>query len=273
MNFFDKLSLTTEQNNSLLCIGLDPDMSKIPTHIGNTDEPLFNFNQEIIDKTHDLVCAYKPNIAYYAAEGIKGLAELKKTIDYIHATYPEIPVILDAKRGDIDSTAAMYAREVFGFFNADAVTVNPYLGFDSIKPFLTHSEKGIIILCKTSNPSSSELQDIRVDHQPLYMHIAQQVKSWDSKFQNCLLVVGATFPQELKQVRDLLPDMIFLVPGVGSQGGNLDETLANGLRVDKAGLIINVGRAIIFASPDDYAQKARVKAQEIREQINSHRYR
>lgn len=234
MTFLQKLEKAVKKNNSLLCVGLD-----------NGD---FKFNKKIIDQTRDLVCAYKPNIAFYASHGNKGLNELGKTINYIHDRYTGIPVILDAKRGDIGNTANEYAKEVFEIFNVDAVTVNPYLGFDAIEPFLEYKDKGIIILCRTSNPGASDFQDLLINKQPLYIQVAKKVLEWNKKYRNCLLVVGATWPEQLKQVRKLAPKMTFLVPGIGAQGGDLEKSLKAGLRIDKSGLIINSSRGIIQAS-------------------------
>lgn len=251
MTFLQKLEKAVRKNNSLLCVGLD-----------NGDS---EFNKKIIDQTWDLVCAYKPNIAFYASHDNKGLNELRKTINYIHDRYTGIPVILDAKRGDIGNTANEYAKEIFDTFNADAVTINPYLGFDSIEPFLKRKEKGVIILCRTSNPGASDFQDLLINKQPLYIHVAKKVLAWNKKYENCLLVVGATWPKQLKQIRKLAPKMTFLIPGIGAQGGDLEKTLKAGLRKDKSGLIINSSRGIIFA------QNPRTAAQKLREEINKYR--
>lgn len=286
MDFSDKLKKTITTNNSLLCIGLDTDVEKIPEHLKNDPEPAFVFNKAIIDATHDLVCSYKANIAFYAAQGTKGLTMLIKTIQYIHDKYTGIPVILDAKRADTGNTSKQYVKEVFDVIGADAVTVNPYLGVDSLEPFLKRKDKGVIVLCKTSNPGASDFQNTEVSidihfggvldrtrretrSEPLYIHVAKHVVEWNKKYGNCLLVVGATWPEELKKLRELVTEMFFLIPGVGGQGGNLQKTLENGLTKGKSGLIIHSARAIIYASNDKiFAKRARSEATRLKEKIN-----
>lgn len=272
MNFQQKLNKIIDKNNSLLCIGLDTDKSKIPQYLLETKDPVFEFNKTIIDNTHELACSYKLNIAYYSAEGLKGLESLIKTITYVHDRYPDIPVILDAKRADIGSTSQQYAKEVFDLLNSDAVTVNPYFGLDSIQPFLEYKDKGIIILCKTSNPGAYEFQDLLVDNEPLYIKVAKKIIEWNKKYQNCLMVVGATWPEELGKIRKIASDMFFLVPGIGTQGGHLEKTLKFGLTKDKNGLIIHVGRAIIYAGKDkDFTEKVKEQAQKYKNEINKYR--
>ncbi len=228
-----------------MCVGLDSDFAKIPDHLKSSEHSLFKFNREIIDQTHDLVCAYKIQIAFYSAYGKE--EEVVLTVDYIHKNYPQIPVILDAKRGDIGNTAECYAKEAFVRYKADALTINPYMGFDSLQPFLDHKEKGVIILCRTSNPGAKDLQDLQIDGQPLYKHVASKAaKEWN-KNQNVLLVVGATYPKELAEIRSITGDMIFLVPGIGAQGGDVEAAVKNGIDSTGAGLIINSSRAIIYA--------------------------
>lgn len=260
MKFQDNLEKAVTRNNSLLCVGLDSDIEKL-----KQGETLSQFNKWIVDQTADLVCAYKPNIAFYAAAGIYGLGDLKKTVDYIHKNYPHIPVILDAKRGDIGNTSEMLVKEVFDVFEADAVTVNPYLGEDALEPFFKRKDKGIIILCRTSNPSSKDLQDLKIDGEPLYVKVAKKITIWDKKYKNLLMVVGATYPSELKNIRQIAPDMTFLVPGIGAQSGELKSTLLNGLRKDGKGLIITSSRVII------YDQNPRTAAQKLRNEINKYR--
>lgn len=281
MNFLQQLQKTARINNSFLCIGLDTDINKIPKHLLKTKDPVFDFNKSIIDNTHDLVCCYKLNVAYYSSLGVYGLQSLQKTIKYIHDHYTSISAILDAKRGDIGNTSEQYAKEVFDVLDADAVTVNPYLGFDALEPFFKHKDKGIIILCRTSNPGASDFQDTQVaiethpkggniKFEPLYITVAKKIVEWDKKYGNCLMVVGATWPNELKKVRSIAKDMFFLIPGVGAQGGDLREILEFGLNKEKSGLIIHSARAIIYASNQkDFAQKAREKAQELKEEINA----
>lgn len=277
MNFLKKLERQIKKNNSPLCIGLDPDLEKIPKHLLAENDPIFSFNKIIIDSTFDLVCSYKPNIAFYEAYGIDGLKSLKKTIDYLKSNFKNIPIILDAKRGDIGNTAKMYAKSLFDYWEADAVTVNPYLGLDAIEPFLKYKEKGIIILCRTSNPGAKDFQDTEVSiefhlYQPLYIKVAKKAVEWNKRYGNCLVVVGATWPEQLKKVREIATDMFFLVPGIGTQGADIKKILVNGLRKDKSGLIINASRAVIYASYDkDFASYARKKALEYKKLINRYR--
>lgn len=267
MKFIAHLKQTSDTNDSLLCIGLDPDAARFTPAISQSDTPVFSFNKAIIDATADLVCAYKPQIAHYAAHAAE--FELAMTIDYIHDRY-QIPVILDAKRGDIGSTAEMYAREAFDRFKADAVTINPYLGLDSMEPFLRHDDKGIFILCRTSNPGGSDLQNLKTENgMCLYEHIAIQAREvWNSNG-NVLLVVGATRPDELKRIRELTGDMPFLLPGIGAQGGDIKSSMENA----RGGqLIVNSSRAILYAdTSDDFAEGARQAALQTRDQINRYR--
>jgi len=272
MKFQQKLNNIIKKNNSLLCVGLDPHLEKIPKHILKKKNPIFEFNKTIIDVTADFVCCYKPQIAFYAANGLAGIKALIQTIAYIHLKYPEIPVILDAKRGDIGSTAEQYAKEVFDVYLTDAVTVNPFLGLDSLKPFLERRDKGIIILARTSNPGASDFQDLRVNITPLYMEIAKRIVVWNKTYKNCLMVVGATWPEQLQKVREIAPEMFFLIPGIGSQGGDLKNTLKYGLTKEKSGLIISASRSIIFASNGkDFAKTARKEALKLKKEINRYR--
>lgn len=264
MNFITALKQTAERNDSLLCVGLDPDPARFPASLGKSNSAIFDFNKAIIDATADLVCAYKPQIAHYAAVGAED--ELAKTIHYIKQQY-QIPVILDSKRGDIGSTAQMYAREAFERYDADAVTINPYLGLDSMEPFLSWQDKGIVILCRTSNPGGSDLQNLKLESgQYLYEHIAVQARDVWNKNKNILLVVGATRPEELKRIRDLTGDIPFLLPGIGAQGGDIKATMENA----RGGqLVVNSSRAVLYAdSSDNFAEGARRVALETRDQIN-----
>jgi len=256
MTFIEKLESRQRSKKSLLCVGLDPDTKKIPSSILKFSEPLFEFNKAIIDETHDLVCAYKPQIAYYSAIGAE--RELEQTIEYIHIHHPDIPIILDAKRSDIGSTAEMYAKESFERYRVDAVTVNPFLGFDSIKPFTDWQEKGVIVLCKTSNPSSSDFQDVNINGKPVYLFIAEKaIHEWNYN-NNILFVVGATYPSQMREIRNIAENITFLVPGIGAQGGSISDVLINGLRHDGLGLILSSSRGIIHASiSDDFAEMAR----------------
>ena len=259
-----------QRKNSLVCVGLDPDLSRLPPHLLEQPNPVFEFCRQIVDQTHDLVCAYKPQIAYFADQGVED--QLAQIIDYIHRQYPGVPVILDAKRGDIGSTAARYALETFERFKADAVTINPYMGKDSAQPFLDYADKGVVILCRTSNAGGADLQDLDCNSVPLYQHVARQVsETWNTN-NNCCLVVGATWPQQMAQVRAIVGDMPLLVPGVGTQGGDVKALLEAGLSKAGDGLIINSARAIIFASQGvDFATAARQATLELRDQINLYR--
>lgn len=272
MNFNEKIENSIRKNNSLLCIGLDPDTERIPSNILKEENSILKFNKTIVDSTHDLVCAYKPNIAYYSAQGSNGLKSLQETIRYIHNNYTDIPVILDAKRADTGNTSEKYALELFKIFEADAITVNPYLGFDSIKPFLKYKDKGIIILCRTSNKGASDFQDLKIDGKPLYIKVAEKIKEWNLQYKNCLMVIGATWPQQLKEVRKVTDDIFFLVPGIGSQQGDLENTMKHGINKKGSGLIISASRSIIYASSQpDFANAARTEALRLKESINKYR--
>lgn len=270
MNFIEAIGSSWENNNSLLCVGLDPDISRIPTHIREMDEPIFEFNRAVIDATADLVCAYKPQIACYAPW--RAEQQLEKTIEYIHANYPAIPVILDAKRGDIGSTAEMYAREAFERYRADAVTVNPYMGGDTLKPFLNYRDKGVIILCRTSNPGARDIQDLVAGGEKIYRVIATKAAREWNRNGNIALVVGATYPDELREVRFIAGDMPLLVPGIGAQGGDVEKAVVNGKDSRGAGMIINSSRGIIYAGKGKgFADAARKAAVELRDEINKYR--
>ncbi len=270
MTFTEQLKTIWEKNNSLVCVGLDPDISRFPVHLKNGFDSIFQFNKAIIDATHDLVCAFKPQIAYFSAEGAE--KQLEQTIDYIKRTYPHIPIILDAKRGDIGSTAQKYALEVFERYGVDAVTVNPYLGYDSVQPFLSYQEKGIILLCRTSNPGAGDMQDLMVDGEPLYIRVARLVsENWNTK-NNCLLVVGATWPSQLYEIRKIVGDMPLLVPGVGAQGGNIEAIVKAGQTKDGTGMIISSSRGVLYAGHgNDFADAARTVALDLRDVINRYR--
>jgi orotidine-5'-phosphate decarboxylase len=270
VSFVQKLSEAWDRNNSLVCVGLDPDLSRFPQSVRNLPDSIFQFNKAIIDATHDLVCAYKPQIAYFSAESAE--EQLKATIEYLQHKYPHIPVLLDSKRGDIGSTAEKYAVEAFERYQADAVTVNPYLGFDSVEPFLKYKDKGTIILCRTSNQGACDLQDLDVDGQPLYQKVASLVaNSWNVN-SNCLLVIGATWPSQMEQIRALAGEIPFLVPGVGAQGGDVKKMVEAGQTKNGNGLIISSSRGIIYASQgDDFALAARQATLKLRDEINLHR--
>lgn len=271
MTFYQKLDAITKQNNSLLCVGLDSDIAKLPEVCQKQEHKQFSFNKAIIDATHDLVNAYKPNTAFYESRGLPGIEALKLTCDYIRETYPEIPIIIDAKRADIGNTNEGYSTFVFEYLQADAITLHPYLGQEAIQPFLDRKDKGVIVLCRTSNKGAAEFQDLSIEGEPLYQHVADHVAhKWNANG-NCALVVGATYPEELTQVRAIVGDMPLLIPGVGAQGGDVEKTVKAGVH-NGARAIINASRSIIFASSgDDFAEKAREEAQKLRDQINQYR--
>jgi orotidine-5'-phosphate decarboxylase len=271
VSFSHKLAAAWKATNSLVCVGLDPEPKKFPDRFRDAPGGIFEFNKVIVDATRDLVCAYKPQFAHYAAHAAEN--QLEHTIDYIKATAPQSIVILDSKRGDIGSTAEQYAHEAFERYGADAVTVNPYLGRDSVEPFLRHADKGVIILCRTSNPGAKDFQDLNVGPgRKLFQHVAESVaRDWNANG-NCMLVVGATYPEELADIRSRVGDLPFLVPGVGAQGGDVAKVMAAGKTKAGAGLVISSSRAILYASSgDDFATAARKAVQELRDAINAHR--
>jgi orotidine-5'-phosphate decarboxylase len=268
--FIEMLRSSWKRSNSLVCVGLDPEIERLPRDIAVQPSPIFQFNKAIIDATADLVCAYKPQFAHYAAYEAED--QLERTIEYVHRNYPGIPVILDSKRGDVGNTAVRYAIEAFERYGADAVTVNPYLGGDSLEPFLEYKDKGVIILCRTSNPGGRDLQDLEVGGRKLYQVVADMAaRRWNTRG-NCLLVVGATQPRELAEVREIVGKMPFLVPGVGAQGGDVALAVTNGQTDDGTGLIISSSRGILYAgSEDNFNTAARAAAQALRDQINASR--
>ena len=270
MNFISQLQTAWQDNNSLLCVGLDPAPEKLPVHLRERpiDEAFNEFCIAIIDATAAYACAFKPQIAYFAAH--RAEAALETIIQYSRTHYPHIPVILDAKRGDIGSTAEQYAIEAFERYRADAVTVNPYMGFDSVQPYLAYPDKGVIILCRTSNAGGSDLQFLQVGNTPLYQVVAHKVAhEWNTSGQ-CALVVGATFPNEIKEVREIVGDMPLLIPGIGAQGGDLAATMVAGQTANGTGVMINSLRAIIYASAgEDFAQAATQVARDTQQAINA----
>jgi orotidine-5'-phosphate decarboxylase len=269
MTFAAKLHKAVTTNNSLVCVGLDSDLAKLPAHLKNGEAPLFSFNKAIIEATHDLVSAYKPNTAFYESLGAAGIDQLKQTCDYLTSTYPEIPIILDAKRGDIGNTNDGYVTFAFEYLGVDAITLHPYLGQESLAPFLAQADKGLIILCRTSNAGAGEFQDLDIDGQPLYRHVATEVSQKWNDNKNCLLVVGATYPKELAEIREIVgPDMLVLVPGIGAQGGDVEAVMKAGA-ANGRGLIINSSRGIIYASDgEDFAEAARAETEKLRDTIN-----
>jgi orotidine-5'-phosphate decarboxylase len=247
---------------SFLCIGLDVDLTKIPQHLLQLEDPIFEFNKAIIDATHDLCVSYKPNTAFYEAYGIKGWQSLEKTIKYLNEKHPEIFTIADAKRGDIGNTSTMYAKAFFEDLNFDSVTVAPYMGKDSVEPFLAFENKHTILLALTSNEGAFDLQTQNVDGKPLYQHVLETSKTWKSAH-NLMYVVGATKAEYFAEIRKIVPDSFLLVPGVGAQGGNLQDVCKHGIN-NSIGLLINSSRGVIYASSgENFSSKAREEALKI----------
>lgn len=263
--FRQKLTASARSNDSFLCVGLDPDPDLMPI------ADVFEFNRAIIDATADLVCCYKPNMAFYEALGIPGLQALQRTLKHIPS---HIPVIADAKRGDIGSTAKAYAKALFQEWGFDAATVNPYLGRDSVEPFLEYDSNGVFLLCHTSNPGAADFQELPTGHgaeqRPLYQQVALSAREWDHRG-NLGLVVGATYPEQMQTVRDLCPDMVILAPGIGAQGGDLESTVRHGRDSQGQGIIINASRGVLYAirDADTFAEGARAAAQELRSQMQT----
>lgn len=268
MGFLQKLDAAVDKNNSLLCVGLDPDASKIPV----SQKSYFDFNKAIIDATAGTVCAFKPNLAFYEEKGAEGIKQLEQTCQYIRERYPDIPIILDFKNGDIGNTNNYYAGFAFRHLQVDAITIQPYEGQKALQPFLDCKEKGIIVLCKMSDEGSGEFQDLEVNGRKLFLEVADRVATKWNANGNCLLVVGATYPDDLAQVRQLAGDMTILVPGIGAQGGDIEAALKAGLNSDGKGLIINSSRAILYASDgEDFAEAAGAAATKMRDEINQYR--
>jgi orotidine-5'-phosphate decarboxylase len=273
MSFMEKLRARWLKAQTLLCVGLDPELERLPPTqraARNTEDALVAFNLAIVDATADLACAFKPNAAFYEAYGPYGLQALIRTIAHIHECYPEVPVLLDAKRGDVGNTSAAYARAAFDVCGADAVTIQPYLGRDALEPFLERGDRGCFVLCRTSNPGSGEVQGLQVGAaaEPLYLALARQVAAeWNTR-SNCGLVVGATYPEELRAVRGAVGDLPILVPGIGAQGGALEATVRAGLDSHLAGLLVSASRSILYASAGrDFAAAARREAVKLRDDV------
>ena len=265
--FLAKLDAAVEQNKSLVCVGLDPDASLMPI-----ENPI-EFCKAIVEATADLVCAFKPNLAFFEAMGERGWEVLTETLKSIP---PEIPVIADAKRGDIGNSAAGYAHAIYDLLGCDAATVNPYGGTDAVEPFLEHHDKGVIVWCRSSNPSARDFQDLTVSENgnthPFWQSVARKAREWNQKYGNVGIVMGATYPQQLKEARELCPDMPILVPGIGAQEGALRDAVLAGLNAKREGIIVNASRSVIYASRDkDYALAARSAAAQLREHINRYR--
>jgi orotidine-5'-phosphate decarboxylase len=286
----ERLRARWQDGRTLLCVGLDPEWERLPASLqaegagtgagagagtdeGTDEEAIFAFTSAIADATADLVCAFKPNVAFYEAHGVAGLRALTRLVAHIHAQHPAVPVLLDAKRGDMGNTSRAYARAVFNVLGADAVTLHPYLGRDGIEPFLGYADRGAFILCRTSNPGSGELQSLRVHgeggaEEPLYLAVARLVaEGWNTRG-NCGLVVGATYPDELRLVREAAGHLPILVPGIGAQGGDLEASVRAGMDSRGAGLLISASRSILYASSgEDYAEAARRAAARLRDAI------
>jgi orotidine-5'-phosphate decarboxylase len=262
VGFHDQLRRSWAASNSLLCVGLDPDPAVFPKVLDSAPDALFRFCKEIVDATHDVVCAFKPQFAYFAS--LREEATLERVCTYILEEYPDVTLILDAKRGDIGSTAEHYAREAFGRYQAHAVTVNPYLGADSVVPYFAHGG-GVIALCRTSNPGGDDLQSLDVGGKPLYIRVAEMVANEWADHGDCGLVVGATYPSELRAVREVVGDLPILVPGIGTQGGDPRAAVEAGATADGRGLMISSSRAILYSSSGaDFAEVARDAAIEAR---------
>jgi orotidine-5'-phosphate decarboxylase len=271
MDFRAKLQAAWAAHDSLLCVGLDPDSTRFPAHLKGRPDAVFEFCRAIVDATADLACTFKPQIAYFAAA--RAEHQLEALIAHIHAKHPQVPVVLDAKRGDIGATAQQYALEAFERYRADALTVNPYMGFDSVEPYLEWKDRGLIVLCRTSNPGGSELQFLEMaGGRRLYQHVAELVATKWNPHGQAALVVGATFPHELSDVRAIVGDMPLLVPGIGAQGGDVEATVRAGRTAEGAGLMISSSRAILYAGTgEDFAEAARAVALATRDEINRHR--
>ncbi len=270
-DFKDLLGKAAADHDSLVCVGLDPEPERFPPHLRDAPRAILEFNKAIVDATADLVCAYKPQFAHYAA--LRAEDQLEETIRYINARAPGVPVILDSKRGDIGNTASKYAQEAFERYSADAVTVNPYLGGDAVQPFLDWKHKGVIVLCRTSNPGARDFQDLDVGGgRKLYHAVAERVANDWNVHGNCMLVVGATYPAELAEIRSRVGALPFLVPGIGAQGGDVLLAVRSGRTPSGGGLVINSSRGILYAGKDEhFALAARRAATELRDEINAAR--
>ena len=269
MGFASLLARRWEESGSLLCVGLDPDAGRFPDGYGRDPDGIARFCIDMVDATAEFACAFKPQIAYFAAVGAE--SALERVVAHVRAAHPGIPVILDAKRGDIGDTARLYAREAFERYGAHAVTVNPYLGTDSLEPFLSHPDGAAVVLCRTSNAGSGEFQSRLIDDEPLYVHVARRAASEWAAMGDVSLVVGATYPEELARVRALVGEMTLLVPGVGAQGGDPHEVVSRGANSSRTGLVVNSSRAILYASTTDPLAAAARVARETRDALNAAR--
>lgn len=265
----DALFDQIKKKQSFLCIGLDPDENKIPSHLFKFDDPIFEFNKAIVDATYDLTVAYKPNLAFYEAMGTKGITSLERTTSYIKENYPEILLIADAKRGDIGNTAQMYAHSIFDVMKFDAVTLSPYMGYDSIAPFLEYENKWVILLGVTSNSGADDFQLMKTETgSPFFMEVFRKASHWASP-DKLMFVAGATRPEVIEDIRKITPEHFLLVPGIGAQGGDFNEVVAKGI-TNRCGLLVNSSRGIIYAGSDDYfAQDARIAAHDLQDAMHN----
>ncbi len=260
MSAYKKLQKIQQTNKSIICLGLDLDTRRMPSGYSNTIKGMFDFTRRIIESTSDIVCAYKPNMAFYEHLGPEGMSLLRRIIERIP---DDVPIVLDGKRGDIGNTASHYAGSMFDYYRADWVTINPYMGYDSMRPFLEHKGKGVFVLCLTSNPGSKDFQQLRVTDKPLYLIVAEKVAYWN-KDNNCGLVVGATHPEQLSEIRQAAGDMPLLIPGVGAQGGSLEKAAQDGTDNFTKPAVINVSRSVLYASNgEDFAARARQELQKL----------
>ncbi len=272
MTFIDKLRARWQDADSLLCVGLDPDPTRFPAHLRGRDDAIFAFCAAVADATAAYACAFKPQIAYFA--GARAEDQLEGLIAHLRREHPQVPLVLDAKRGDIGATAEQYAREVFERYRADAVTLSPFMGHDSIEPFMAYAERGIFVLCRTSNPGGDDLQMAEVGGERLYERVARLAADKWNRSGQLGLVVGATYPAELARVRAIAGELPLLVPGIGAQGGDVRASVAAGQTGDGTGMLINSSRAILYAgSGEDFAQAAAAAARRTRDEINRHRRR
>jgi orotidine-5'-phosphate decarboxylase len=264
--FTARLNKLIQKKKSLVCVGLDTAIEKIPSFLLAEMDPLYEFNKAIIEATHEYAAAYKLNIAFYESLGMPGWELLERTLTLVP---PGVILLADAKRGDIENTGKKYAETYFKTYNFDAITVNPYMGMDSVAPFLEYEQKGVFILCLTSNAGAVDFQFLKVEDEPLYLKVAQKIVEWNFLYGNCGLVVGGTHTSELKEIRRLAPDLPFLVPGIGAQGGNLEKVVADATDENGLSTLINASRTILYASADrNFAEAARERAKHLRDQIN-----
>ncbi len=265
MPVIDKYNRRVEKINSLLCVGLDSDFEKLPEEFKKLENPQFEFNKKIIEETNEFAASFKLNIAFYEGRGQKGIEELKMTMDYFRSNFPDIFLICDSKRGDIGNTNRGYISFILDWLGFDAMTVSPYLGGESLQPFFEREDKGIIILAKTSNPGSGEFQDLEINGRPIWKIVAEKAANEWNKKENLLLVAGATYPEQMAEIRKITGEMTFLVPGIGAQGGDVEATVKAGINDGKKGLIINSSRGIIFSSnPREEAKKLRAEVNKFR---------